>query len=300
MEYLEVLARNLGDEHRRQLAERPALAEMLPDMLARAESRWPGIAVERGAFIAHLAGSLRSDLSLEQALQRLRIEELYLSFACARGDEQAIAIFLSEFLRPAATSLLNLKLRENEREEILQLVQYRLLVSEESRPARILSFAAWAPLKSWLRATILNLALNQIRDRKRDLLFEASEYVEVPATTGNLELEHFKQLYQDEFKQCFRQAVLKLEPHQRNLLRLHYLAGMSIDRLAGIYNIHRATAARRLQRIRQILVEDTRDIMSARLGLSGPRLESILEIALSRLDVSIHDMLATVEWKEGV
>ena len=73
MKTREWVTRNPGGA-RRVIVTKELPGDRWLDMLARAESRWPGIAVERGAFIAHLAGSLRSDLSLEQALQLYKLD----------------------------------------------------------------------------------------------------------------------------------------------------------------------------------------------------------------------------------
>ena len=51
--------------------------------------------------------------------------------------------------------------------------------------------------------------------------------------------------------------------------------------------IHRATAARRITRAREALVDGTRALVAVRLRLSSEELDEVIGMVLSRLDVSI-------------
>ncbi|MFY0535383.1 hypothetical protein [Nannocystis pusilla] len=52
--------------------------------------------------------------------------------------------------------------------------------------------------------------------------------------------------------------MAELDEQARNLLRQHLLDGLSIDQIAGLQRVHRATAARRLVRVREDLAQRTR------------------------------------------
>jgi hypothetical protein len=72
-------------------------------------------------------------------------------------------------------------------------------------------------------------------------------------------------------------------------MRLHWREGSSIDRLAGMFRIHGSTAARSLERVRELLLERTRRQrhMADRAGLRGGELGSGLRHIQSRLDESL-------------
>jgi RNA polymerase sigma-70 factor (ECF subfamily) len=89
-------------------------------------------------------------------------------------------------------------------------------------------------------------------------------------------------------------AAKQLEPGDRHLLRQHLVAGLSIDQLGAVLGIHRATAARRITRAREQLVAGTRKELARRLQLDGRELDDVIGLVMSRLDVSIAKLLASV------
>ena len=52
------------------------------------------------------------------------------------------------------------------------------------------------------------------------------------------------------FETALRDAVGQLSSRDRNLLRLHYVSGISLDAVARMYHVHRATVVRWLAAIR--------------------------------------------------
>jgi RNA polymerase sigma-70 factor (ECF subfamily) len=85
--------------------------------------------------------------------------------------------------------------------------------------------------------------------------------------------------------------VSTLEPRERNMLRMSLVHGVSIDRLGEIYGVHRATAARWVERAREKLHEATHARMSERMGIPESDCDSVLRQAWSQLDVSLEEML---------
>jgi len=75
------------------------------------------------------------------------------------------------------------------------------------------------------------------------------------------------------------------------LLHQHALDGLSIDKLAAFYRVHRATTARWLDAARQAVLDGTRRELVSRLQLSVNELDSIMRMIGSRLDVSLPELL---------
>lgn len=90
---------------------------------------------------------------------------------------------------------------------------------------------------------------------------------------------------------AFRDALLAsfdaLELCDRNLLRFHYFHGVAVEQLADMFSTPRATVARRLARIRERLLRDTRRGLALRLELDGHGLDRLLEVARERFDLAI-------------
>ena len=86
------------------------------------------------------------------------------------------------------------------------------------------------------------------------------------------------------FKAAFAEAV-------GALLKQHLLERLSIDQLGALYRLHRATAARRVARARDALLEGTRAALARRLGLRAENLAGVLDLLASRLEVSMERLL---------
>jgi RNA polymerase sigma-70 factor (ECF subfamily) len=98
----------------------------------------------------------------------------------------------------------------------------------------------------------------------------------------------------DAFREAFERGVMSLTARDRNLLRLHLLGGVTLEKLAAMYDVHRATIVRWLAAARAAVLEETRRGLGAELGLGASELESLMVAVQSRLDVSVERMLASV------
>src|SRR6185436_8511874 len=85
-----------------------------------------------------------------------------------------------------------------------------------------------------------------------DALFDAVAHGIVPSQSL------MKDVYRKSFKQAFEEALAALSIHDRLLLRQHFLDGLSIDRMAALHDVHRATAARWIAKLVEKLLVDTR------------------------------------------
>ncbi len=86
-------------------------------------------------------------------------------------------------------------------------------------------------------------------------------------------------------------ALGDLSHRQRNVLRQHTVFGVTIDGLAVMYRVHRATAARWLDGAREALLAGTRRELMARLHLSPGTLDSIMRLIESQIEISVRRLL---------
>jgi RNA polymerase sigma-70 factor (ECF subfamily) len=100
------------------------------------------------------------------------------------------------------------------------------------------------------------------------------------------EMAYLKRRYAAEVKEAFEEAAGELGPEDRNVLREHYARGLSIDQIAAVRGVHRATAARRLVSARDSVLAGTRRILMTRLRLSRAELESVVRMVESRMHVT--------------
>ena len=88
-----------------------------------------------------------------------------------------------------------------------------------------------------------------------------------------------------------RAALASLPDRDALLLKLHYLDGLSIDRIGILYGIHRSTVARWRTRVRHCVLESTREQLQRRMSLTQSEFDSIVRLVRSQLAVSIRTAL---------
>jgi RNA polymerase sigma-70 factor (ECF subfamily) len=101
------------------------------------------------------------------------------------------------------------------------------------------------------------------------------------------ELLFLKQRYRVEFGEAFERAVAGLSDHERALLRLHMVAGLTLDRIAVIYRVNASTVSRWLATTRERLSAETERDLRIRLHLSPAEFDSLARLVLSQIDLSI-------------
>jgi RNA polymerase sigma-70 factor (ECF subfamily) len=108
---------------------------------------------------------------------------------------------------------------------------------------------------------------------------------------GDPELAYLRSRYARELEGALSMALEGLSPRERNLLRQHYRDGLSLDAVARLYRVHRATAARWLADVRQAVLVRVRDTLRAGGALSDSELDSIVRMARSGFDLGISTLL---------
>ena len=271
--------------------ERASLERRLAERLSEAETRWPGLSVDRRRFVAHWAAQLARADDLGAAIEQLHLPDLFLAFACAEGDSRALRDF-GTLLGTVAGAVRSVDGSPAFVDEILQRLRTRVLVPDEGRTPRILDYAGRGSLENWLRAGALRLALNARRDARRgpEQLPDASLFEPV-APTADRTFELLRGKYAAEFGRALRQAFGSLESQERNVLRLHFMEGLSLNQIAAMYQVNKSTISRRMARARELLLARTRSALESALALPPAELDSLLEQLGPRLDVSLNSVL---------
>ncbi|MBF5043079.1 sigma-70 family RNA polymerase sigma factor [Aggregicoccus sp. 17bor-14] len=268
----------------------PGLAQALSRACAAARAAWPGLPEPEAEFGAHLARHAAGGSA--EALAALNVADLYLAWACARGAPAALAA-LERLLQRAVGHAV--KGGVAPADEVRQALLERLLMGSAERAApRILDYAGQAPLERWLRVAAVRTALN-LREARGSVARDAgSDSAELAQRAGpDAELSFLKQHYAREFREAFDAALAALGVDERNVLRLHFLDGLSIDQLGRTYGVHRATAARWVVRGRKALLDETRARLQQRWRMSEPELDSVLRQVRSQLDVTLRWLRST-------
>jgi RNA polymerase sigma-70 factor (ECF subfamily) len=251
-------------------------------MWERVREVHPALPDEREQFLA---------FAIERAGTQLvdrHVEDLYLAWACARGDTAALATFERDIIPIVERALASF----SDRTEVLQILRERMLVARPSPTAApelgIVAYDGRAPLATWLRVCATRIGLREHVRARRHESADDERLAELAPGVPDPGLAYLRRLYGDSFRTAFDAAVASLAPRERNLLRMSVVDGLGIDQLAKIFHVHRSTVARRLELARETLVTSTRERMRAELAISESELDSIMRVLT---DVTIRQAL---------
>ncbi|MEJ7600991.1 MAG: hypothetical protein WKG01_24005 [Kofleriaceae bacterium] len=217
-----------------------------------------------------------------------RAADLYLAMACARGDTAAIAHLdgtLPSIIRPA---LARLGGAASDDDEIVQRVRVALFTSTSERKAGIAGYSGRGDLRSYVRAVAAKLALKRLEREEMPSPDDDSETLALLPSDGDTPaLRLLKERSRGDLREAFGAAIAALGARDRTLLRQHYVDGSSLDALAALHGVHRATCARWLASAREDILSALRKRLRAALGLEPREIESAIEIVRSQLDLSL-------------
>lgn len=262
-----------------------ALVDDLRGAFATGQRAWPALDVDETAFAAWMgerAGSWDEVPTLDAAA-------LYLTCAVAHDVPGAVEAFGDAHGGDVDLALRRGGLSTDAMDDARQLVLTKLLApgSEKLR-----QYVGRGPLSHWVRAVAVRQAISLSRKRgpmERVVAEPSDADADVAADP---ELAFLKAHYRDRFKAAFSAVLDDLEAPDRTLLRLRFVEGLTLDQLARVRDVHRATIARHLARLRKTLLNDVRARLSAEAGLgSDTELESVLRLVESNLELSLPRIL---------
>jgi RNA polymerase sigma-70 factor (ECF subfamily) len=270
----------------------------LASLVESGRGAWPGLSVPTDVFLSWVVERLNGGGT--EGGEALKAGDLYLACACARAEPLALRIFEQQFVPEMGAALARLRMSLTEREELQQALRQKLLVAEGEQPPRIAAYAGRGDLRRWLRAVATREGLSLMRKDTPEVKVEEEFFDYFPTAAEDVELQHARREYQVEFKLAFEQALKTLSPEERNLIRRHFIDGLSTPQMATMYGLHRVTMFRRLKQACDALTERTRKLLEERLPLSSGELTSLNRLIRSQLDVSLERLLPPAVSREQV
>ena len=224
-------------------------------------------------------------------------EEARLARRCAAGDEAALRELETEYLSIVPAALAYMRLPKATVEDIAQTVRDKLLVAEPGAEPRIVGYAGRGSLRGLVKVMAVRAAISRIRKERREVAEDG--YGELPSPERDPEMGFLEERYRAAFKESFEAAVLELDAHDRNLLRMHLLGELTLEQLATMYGVHRATVVRNLATVRKRLFTETRRRLQKKLRIGASELDSVMGLIQSRLDASVSRVLRTLDSSSG-
>jgi RNA polymerase sigma-70 factor (ECF subfamily) len=262
----------------------PDLGTRLVDLVTSARAVYPGVHVDDQAFARYL-GERFAGPTAGTDLSALHGDDLYLACACGLRDPTALKEFDRQFLGGSLDrSLARITTANTTIDEVRQLLRMKLFVDEEGRP-KILDYSGRGPLAAWVRVAAVRTALNLVTRQPPD---SPGDSVEEPLLgVADPETDYLKSQCRAEFEQAFRSALAILSLEQRQLLRLHYVDTLTMAQIGRLRRSHESTVSRQLLAARDLLLAETRRVLSAELRVGQDDVDSLLGQVMSRANVTL-------------
>lgn len=274
----------------------------------RGRAAWPELPLGAEVFIRYLAQrapsapEMSGAASLPTSLRELHAEDLYLACACVQGassSKGASEALSRRYIGQIPTQISHLRLAREEIEDICQTLAERLFIGRGDARPRIAEYSGRGPLLGWIRMAAIREALDRRRSQKAVVTEDDPQRGDGnrPDRTdaSDPQLEYVKRRYRQQFEAALRTALSHLSAEQRNILRLHFLDGLSIDKLGALFKVHRATAARWVVAAQRALLADVRANLQEQLNVSPSEVDSIARLVRSQLHLSLPRLLLDAE-----
>lgn len=255
---------------------------------------WPGIDVPVERFAAALKHAVESGTSQDE----LHAADLFLATALCDSDARAVDAFERHVMNAVRPSVeRTCKDDPTATDDAMQRTRVALLVANDGGAPKIAQYTGRGPLVGWVRVIAVREALQDRRKQKSGAFEAAARDDEsrldklVDAVPATPELAILRRRHEKAFRAAVAEALRRLAPEQRTLLRFHTHDRLSIDELAPLLGVHRATAARRLEKARGDVLAETLTILCTSHGLTASEAKSLCVALADQVDISLSRAL---------
>jgi RNA polymerase sigma-70 factor (ECF subfamily) len=260
--------------------------EALPRALEAGRKAWPEVRLTA----AQLERWAR-EAGVEPEALLARGDDLYLVAGCVSQQPEALAAFERTFLAPIDGRAGRVSLSSDQSDELKQSLRMHLLGPPL---AKIRSFRGKGPLRAWVHVAAVRQALRIVTGGASNPAAPGSDtrmLDELVSGEADQELVALKSRYQEAFQQALEESFAALSDREKTLLRMHFLDGLSIDEMAPVFRVHRATVARWLVALRRGVLEQMSRKISLTLRTSSSEFSSIVRLVRSDIRVSVGRIL---------
>ncbi len=283
--FLATLAAPRADELTRQAGDETRLDERLAAIVARARQAWPDLAVAPEHYVAYLAARVG-----DGGLDALHTDDLYLACACAEGTAAALAAFERACIALLPGALAGAGASATLIDDIQQMLRARFLVAVDGKRG-IEQYSGRGELRGWVNVAALREVVRARGKTRHETQIEDDTILDCLVARDDPELARLRAQCATELRLVFRGALLHLTPRERNLLRLHFIDGLSIDEIGELHEVHRSTAARWLAKAERRLQKQVRRDLKELMSVNTTELAELWQAVESQLEVNIDILL---------
>lgn len=251
---------------------------------------WPDLRVSAADFEARWE-ACRASLGEPP----LHPADLYLAHACLARDAAAMRAFESSYIACVGAYVARLRLSPSDLAEVQQVLRVKLLTGDDPKLAK---YNGAGPLANWMKVTANRFALNLLADptARREADIDASDVLVLASTDlPDSEQQLVNALMSHEHRVMLREVISEafasLDDRQKTLLRMYLLDGVSVDAIARVFSVHRASIARWLSEIRKLVLDAVNARLSLHLGASPSQVRSLFRELRFDLNLSMARVL---------
>ncbi len=251
----------------------------------------PALALDMIGFAEHVA-LCADEMAPLDSLQRLYWGDLWVVFGAVSGNRDAWRVLDSHYFAESVRVLGRLKLSRDKLDEVSQHTRVRLFSPGPRGVAKLRQYRARGALGAWLKMVVTRDAIDMLSKKKVELpAFSDDFWSAIPASQDDNEMALLRREYGAQLKRTVEAVVEEMPDDARSMLRYHLVEGLTIDDIAVIVGIHRATVARRIGRARDAMARATRERMREHLQMTASQLTSVMRLIDTQIELSLYRLL---------
>ena len=249
--------------------------------------RFPTIQLSFEDYLAHIdeivvalqspsLGKLTECRAWLAVFAHLHGEDVFLAFACSRGDRIAWEYFADDYAPLLRRYALQACRSFNESEDLAQELITRLMEGKE----KLAGYNGRASLAGWLRVAIANAAVDRFRRARKQVSLEAVEDGQPVAKALDERIEEDADERLDArwgpvLSEALAGEIGRLAARDRLLLNLYYVQAVPLKLIGQQFRVHEATVSRRLESLRREIRKRIEKELRARHGLRPREIQSL-------------------------
>jgi RNA polymerase sigma-70 factor, ECF subfamily len=244
----------------------------------------PDVEVTLDQFRAHLDAHRPPAVTVEDQLRMWCLDDVYLVCGCIAGHPNAIAAIERELI--PIIDVVIASYAPSVVEETRQRLRAMLMVDHNGRGPLLAQYGGRGALRRWIRVVAAREAGKTWRADTAAMPVDDDALFDALAPATDPALSAIKNDAAAAFKAAFVTALGELERRDRTILRLHILDGLSIDEIAPMYSVHRATIARWIAAAKDVVFDKTRRALMRDLRINAEEVDSLIRLVQSRIELA--------------
>jgi RNA polymerase sigma-70 factor (ECF subfamily) len=267
------------------------LETVLEALCAHGRAAHPSLALEDGAFVAHLA---RCGTPLDGDVETIRADDLFLACACLAGTPGAIEHMRAVYSPRIARYVRRFGATGPFLDEVEQRLWDALLLGAEGGP-RLARYEGRGALDRWIGVSAQRIALMMMRHEDVEERTREAIAAEAQLIPRDPELDAIKGRYRAHFERAIGAAFSTLDARDKVVYRMHLVDGLTLDRIGKAYGVHHTTVLRWLEAARERVLDEAKRHLRAELALSPDEFESLVRLLVSQLELDVSRLLGSGE-----